>query len=227
MDIPDAMPTRKRLLLTFILAATVGLAQTAHADRSDRVMHVGFLNTSPLSNPRVASSRIGEELARFGYVEGRNLVIDVRHSGGDPQGLDAAAAELVKLKVDLIFAVTIPAAFAAQRATRNIPIVVWGAHGAMGSGLVDNLRRPGGNITGTETLAPEIDAKRMQLFKTLVPKLDRVSVVTDKVGQGVPLHLNYIRTAGEQLRVTLTSVLEVDRPADFARTLQPLEDPCP
>jgi putative ABC transport system substrate-binding protein len=206
-----------RLITCALVVLSTGKVVAA-AEPADRVVHVGYLSTGPM-NPRVSSGRIGDELAKLGYVEGRNLVIDVRHSGGDPQGLDAAAAELVKLKVDVIFAVTIPAAFAAQRATRDIPIVAWGAHGAVESGLVSNLRRPGGNLTGTETLAPEIDAKRLQLFKQLVPALDRISVVTDKIDQGVPQHLKYIGAAGQQLGVKVVAQLEVGRPVDFPAVL--------
>jgi putative tryptophan/tyrosine transport system substrate-binding protein len=204
-----------RRVLTALAAWAVLLAMaegTWAAEPPDQVVRVGYLSLNPRLS--VGAGRITDMLAKLGFVEGRNLVLEVRHASGNPALLAEAAAELVKLKVDVIYAVTSPAAFAAKNATRSIPIVVWAAHGAVETGLVPNLRRPGGNLTGTESLAAELDAKRIQLLKQIVPGLTRLAVLYDTADQGSPQHLQLIHAAGKPLGVTF-SVLEVRRPEDF------------
>jgi putative ABC transport system substrate-binding protein len=201
-------------LLALWLSSSVAMA----AGEPERVFHVGYLALYP-PLPNVGSGQIRQELAKLGYREGSNVVFDVRHASGNPDLLGAAAAELVKLRVDVIFASTIPSALAARKATDTVPIVAWGMHGAVASGLVTNLRRPGGNVTGTESLAPEIDAKRVQLFKQLIPALDRLAVVGDNLDQGVPEHLKYIQSAGKVLGITQSALLAVGRPEDFEAVL--------
>ena len=200
-------------LLAITLALLAAMRDASAIDAPAKVARVGYLAIgAPLSG--VGSSLIGQELAKLGYVEGKNLIIEVRHASGSPDRLPEAAAELVKLNVDVIFAATNPAAFAAQAATRKIPIVVWGAHGAVETGLVSSLRRPGGNLTGVESLAPEIDAKRLELLKQIVPGLARLAVFYDAGDQGSPLHMKAIEAAGQALGVAFTT-LEVRRPEDF------------
>jgi putative tryptophan/tyrosine transport system substrate-binding protein len=201
-------------MITALMLLAMLLVPAAKADDApNRVVRIGFLSQNPRL-PNVSSGRIDVELAKLGYVEGRNLVLEVRHAGGNPDRLAEAAAELVKLKVDVIYAVTSPAAFAAKNATRSIPIVVWAAHGAVETGLVPSLRRPGGNVTGTESLAPELDAKRIQLLKQIVPGLARLAVLYDTTDQGSAQHLKLIHAAGNELGVEFSS-LEVRRPEDF------------
>jgi putative tryptophan/tyrosine transport system substrate-binding protein len=185
------------------------------AEPPERVVRIGYLSLNPPLGPaRSGSARILPELARLGYVEGKNMVFEVRHAGGDPARLAEAAAELVKLKVDLIYAVTSPAAFAAKAATQSIPIVAWAAHAAVETGLVPSLRHPGGNLTGTESMAPELDGKRIQLLKQIVPGLTRLAVVYEPADQGSPQHLKNIQGAEKSLGLT-TSTLPVARPQDF------------
>ncbi|MEY4747834.1 MAG: hypothetical protein RIQ60_48 [Pseudomonadota bacterium] len=209
--------TRRRTLLCAAgLWAAPGARAQTHAGK---VWRLGLLTlTAPLS-PDVGSRAVTRALATLGYVEGRNLVVDVSHAGGDASQLDAAAAALVQRRPDVIMAVTVPASLAAKRATRDIPIVAWGTHGAVESGLVSNLRRPGGNVTGTETLAAELDAKRLQLFKLLVPRLERLAVVTDDIDQGVPQHLKYLQDAARSLGVRSVATIELGRPDNQDATL--------
>jgi putative ABC transport system substrate-binding protein len=203
-----------RLLVTaaLVLLALWPSAETLAADPPERVVRIGYLGVNPPLGS--GSARILPALAALGYVEGRNLVFDIRHAGGDPARLPEAAAELVKLKVDLIYAVTSPAAFAAKAATQTIPIVAWAAHAAVETGLVHSLRQPGGNLTGTESMAPELDAKRIQLLKQIVPGLTRLAVVYEPADQGSPQHLKNIQAAEKALGLT-TSTLPVARPQDF------------
>ena len=124
------------------------------------------------------------------------------------------AADLVRLKVDVIVAQTNAAAFAARDATRIIPIVVWASHGASDTGLVASLARPGGNITGLESLAPELDAKRVELLKEVLPHLAQLGMIYNAEDRGAPLHVKWTGAAASALGVT-TSRLEVRRAEDF------------
>jgi len=191
----------------FLVVAYALLAPVHNASAADtpvKVARVGFLGSGAARGG--TTSTIVQELQKFGYVEGKNLVVEYRQT--------EAAAELAMLNIDVIVAMTNPNAFAAQRATRAIPIVVWGAHGALETGLVSSLRRPGGNLTGTESLAPELDAKRMELLKQIVPALARVAVLYDAGDQGSPVHFKSTLAAGQTLGVAV-STLEVKRAEDF------------
>lgn len=202
-------PGAARVLLVSLLLSCAAAA----AEPPERVVRIGYLGLNP-PLPNVSSARLPQALARLGYIEGKNLVIEVRHAGGNPDRLAEAAAEMVKLQVDVIYAVTSPAAFAAKAATRTIPIVAWAAHGAVETGLVPSLRRPGGNLTGTESLAPELDAKRIQLLKQILPGLTRLAVLYDTNDQGSPQHLQTIHAAEKELGISVSS-LAVRRVDDF------------
>lgn len=154
----------------------------------------------------------------MGYVEGKTVSVVARYAGGDAQRLGELAVELVRLKPDVILAVANQAAFAARKVTRTIPILVWGAHGAADTGLVASLARPGGNVTGVESLAPELDAKRMELLKELVPSVRSAAAVYNAEDQGSAVHLKSMQTAGRALKIEVVP-LEVRRQEDFVPML--------
>ena len=209
--------------LAIALALLVSMRNAPAADAPAKVVRVGYLEFVAPGGPPML---IVQELGKLGYIEGKNLVMEYRHANGNPDRMPEAAAELVKLNVDVIYAVSNVPAFAAKSATRLIPIVAWGAHGAVETGLVSSLRRPGGNLTGVESLAPELDAKRVELLKQIVPGLARLAVVYDAGDQGSPPHLKSTQAAGRALGVAI-STLEMRRPEDFgpvfaAATAKPL-----
>jgi putative tryptophan/tyrosine transport system substrate-binding protein len=150
---------------------------------------------------------------------GKSYVVDVRAAQGHTELLPEMAAELVRSKVDVIVATNNLPAFAAKNASRSIPIVVWAAHDAVGTGLARSLARPGGNITGTESLAPQLDAKRMQLMAQLVPGLKHLAMLYNPDDQGSASHLVWVQRAGETLGLRI-SRLEVRRAADFDEVLR-------
>lgn len=130
-----------RVFALFALSLPAVVPCASAADAGPKVVRIGYLAQYPPLVPATGAALIVQELGNLGYVEGKNLIVEVRHGGGDLERLPEAAAELVKLNVDVIFAVTNPAAFAAQRATRKTPIVAWAMHGAVEVGLVPSLRR--------------------------------------------------------------------------------------
>ena len=202
---------------TVVLLLWSPLRDASAADSGAKVLRLGTFGLRPTFGGLPAPG-IRDELQKLGYVEGKNLVIEYRSTDGNPDRLTDAAAELVKLKVDILLAMGNAQAFAAKNVTRTIPIVVWGAHGALEIGLVSNLARPGGNLTGTESLAPEIDAKRVELLKQIVPGLTRLAVLYDAGDQGSPVHLKSTQIAGRALGVAI-STLEVRRDEDFGPVL--------
>jgi putative ABC transport system substrate-binding protein len=194
-----------RALGAILLLAIGGLPLVAAAQAPPRVVRIGMLvlNTTPIEEPVIAL------LKARGLVEGPGFVIERRRAEGHPERLPAMAAELVRLNVDVLVAYTNGPAFAARAATNRIPIVVWGAHDAVGTGLVASLARPGGNVTGVESLAPDLDAKRVQLLRELVPGLRRLGVLQNPTDLGTALHLRHTRDAAQPAGI---SVLPVELP---------------
>ena len=118
-----------------------------------------------------------QELSKLGWIEGKNITIEYRFAEQKPERLPELAADLVRLKVDLIVVTGAPAALAAKRATTTIPIVMTSAGDPVGAGLVASLARPGGNVTGLSSLSPELNTKRLEILKDAVPKLARVGLL--------------------------------------------------
>ena len=159
------------LLVTFV-AVNVSVAQ---AQQPTKIPRIGYLGGSAASNlARREAFRQG--LRELGYVEGKNIVIEWRYSEGQPDRERAHAAELVRLKVDVIVTVGSNPTRAAKQATSTIPIVMAQDPDPVGNGFVASLARPGGNITGLSNLGPELSGKRLELLKEVVPRLTRVAV---------------------------------------------------
>jgi putative ABC transport system substrate-binding protein len=142
-------------------------------------------------------------LRELGYVEGRNLTIEYRWAAGKEERLPELAAELVRLKVDIIVASATPTIVAAKRATSTIPIVMAAVGDPVGSGLVASLARPGGNVTGLTLMSTELAGKRLQLVRELLPKATRVAVLAYRGPSGTLLFLEQMRAAAQQTGVQL------------------------
>jgi len=161
----------------------LALCLTAQAQQPQKVPRIGYLSSV---SPSVISDRteaFRRGLRELGYVEGKNIVIEWRYGEGNEDRLPAVAAELVRLKVDLIVTVGAPGTRSAKKATNMIPIVMAQDTDPVGNGFVASLARPGGNITGLATLAPEISGKQLELLKEIVPKLSRVAVLGLRLGR--------------------------------------------
>ena len=182
-----------------------------------KVARIGYLGVDlAADDPRTRKAFL-QGLRDLGYVEGRNVLIEYRDAKGKPERFPALAAELVALKVDVIVTGGTPAAQAAKQATTTIPIVMATAADAVGSGLVASLVRPGGNITGTSWLGPELVGKRLQLLKEVVPRITRVAVLWHPGAQGertLKEMLEETEVAGRALGVRL-QFLEARSPNDF------------
>jgi putative ABC transport system substrate-binding protein len=161
------------------LATVAGLLAAplaAEAQQAATVPRIGYLATNLAGSPHVTEAFL-QGLRDLGYVEGRNVVIEYRDAEGKFERLPALAAELVALKVDVIVVGATPQALAARQATRTLPIVFAAAGDPVGSGLVTSLARPGGNVTGSSVLAPELIGKCLEQLTQAVPGISRVAVL--------------------------------------------------
>jgi putative ABC transport system substrate-binding protein len=211
------MMDRRRFLLTSVAAAFAAPLAT-EAQQAGKVYRIGFIGNSPL-NTSAVSSRFHEAfrqgLRERGWVEGRNTVIEWRFAEGRIERLPDLAAELVRLKVDLIVTTAGgPAARAAKQATTTIPIVAVAISDPVGQGLVASLARPGGNVTGLATLYPELAVKRLGLLKETLPGVSRVAVLWNAANPGNVIILRGVQAAARTLGVTL-QLREVRGPDDF------------
>ena len=184
------------------------------AQQPTKVPRIGYLTaTSPSANSaRIEAFRQG--LRELGYVEGKNIVIEWRSAEGKLDRLPALAAELVRLKVDVIVTAGPAATRAAKEATATIPIVMTQDTDPVGNGFVASLARPGGNITGLSTLAPEISGKQLELLKEIVPRLSRVAVFGTSTSPGNAQALKEMELAAGAFGVKL-QYLDVLGPKDI------------
>jgi putative tryptophan/tyrosine transport system substrate-binding protein len=198
-------------LLAVMLLAVIHLAD---AQQPAKVPRIGFLITSSPSAmaPRMDAFRQG--LRELGYVEGKTILIEQRHAEGKLDRLPELAAELVRLNVDVIVTSGPTATRPAKGATSSIPIVMTFDDDPVGSGFVSSLARPGGNITGLSTLAPEISGKQLELLKEITPKLSRVAVIGTSTRQGTAQNLKELELAAGVIAVKLQYV-DIQDPKDI------------
>jgi putative ABC transport system substrate-binding protein len=205
--------------LGLLITLTLGVLLTslaADAQQPVKVPRIGFLANSPPSLAPRGYEAFWQGLRELGYVDGQNIAIEYRFAGGHFERFPNFAAELVRLKVDVIVAVVSPAAQAAQAATKTIPIVTVTHADPVGSGLVASLARPGANITGLTSVVIELIAKQLELLKEAVPKVSRVAVISNPANQLVPLQL---READSDARVwgVELQILEARGPNELDR----------
>jgi len=180
---------------------------------AEKIFRIGVLSPG-CHPPSAALDLFLQGLRDRGYVEGQNLAIEWRYSEGKAERFADLAADLVRLQVDVIVAMSTPAALAAQRATQTIPIIMVYVADPVGTGLVASLARPGGNLTGVSDMATDLSAKRLELLKEAVPTLSRMAVLWNAADPGMVLRFREIEAAARVLGVTLQS-LEVREPQDF------------
>lgn len=176
----NALPRRQLAFAALALSAGFLCCRraAAQAKADGRAARIGVLVTSdrPTTPDSPLVAFLGE-LARGGWIEGRNLMVDWRYADGSLERLDVLAAELVALKPDVVFAGTQPAALAAKKATATIPIVFGHAPDPVEAGLIDSLVRPGGNVTGFASLNSELVVKRLEFLREALPACKRVAVL--------------------------------------------------
>jgi len=205
---------KKKITVLTLCAMLFALCSSAHAQQPKKVPRIGYLsNTSPSADSaRYEAFRQG--LRELGYVAGKNVVIEYRYTEGKSDRLPALAAELVRLRVDVVVTGGGATTRAAKEATTTIPIVFAQDGDPVASGFVASLARPGGNITGLSNFAPELNGKRLELLKEIVPKLSRVAVLGTSTVPGHARFLKETEPAAGALRLQL-QFLDVRAPKDI------------
>ena len=200
-------------------AALLAVPLAAKAQQAGKVPRLGYLSALSGSDPQLQRSldEFRQRLHELGYVEGQSLAIEYRWAEGKIERLPDLAAELVRLKVDVIVASGgLPVAQAAQRATKAIPIIMTGPADPVATGLVASLARPGGNITGLAIISHELVGKELELLREVVPKVSRVAVLWNPTNPGNTLQLRGAEAAAQVLGVRLQP-LEVRGPGEIDR----------
>ena len=197
----------KSIVIWLLVTAIVISGPIANAQQSGKIFRIGYLDSSSAVGSAVLVKALLQELRKLGWVEGTNLTIEYRFAEGKNDRLPELAADLVRLKVDLIVATGAPIAVAAKGATRTIPIVMVTNSDPVAVGLVASLAKPGANVTGFSSLATELNTKRLEILKDTVPKLVRVGLLLTP-GAGIigDLQLKEVRAAAIALKVKLEEI---------------------
>ena len=198
----------KRATSPAILVAVMLLAVAviAEAQQPKKVPRIGYLAPGSRSSESMRIEVFSQALQGLGYVERKSIVIEYRFADGKFERLPELAAELVRLKVDVLIAISTNGALAAKRATSTIPIFFIGVAGPIEAGLVESLARPGGNITGLTNIASVLSGKRLEVLKETVPKLSRVAVLWDPQNPGSSLQWKESEIAARELSLQIYSM---------------------
>src|SRR5215831_5624382 len=204
----------RREFITLIGGATAW-PFAAHAQQARKIYRVGLLvSGAPMGATDKRRQTLLSALAAHGFVDGQNLVFVQRSADARPERLDGLAAELKAANVDVIVTFGYPAALAAKKSTRDIPIVISAAGDPVATGLVDGVARPGGNITGVTELSTELSAKRLEILRDAVPALARVAMLWNADDLGMTLRYRAAEDAARLLGIKVQT-LGVREPDDF------------
>lgn len=196
-----------------VIAAMLGAPLHAQVEPG-KMARVGVLASSSETNFGASVKAFREALRDAGWVEGRNLTLDVRYGDEEYARLPELAADLVRLKVDVIASMGTPATLAAKRATKTIPIVMESLSDVVSIGVVSNLTRPGGNISGVSGFAPQLTGKRLELIREIFPRAQRIAVLLNQANPITVPILRVTESAAKQLGMKLL-VHDVRKPAEL------------
>jgi len=197
----------KKIILLALCSLLLAPCSAVDAQQAEKTFRIGFLDNSTAAGSASLLESFRQELRKLGWIEGKSITIEYRFAEQRNERLAELAADLVRLKVDLILVTGIPLALAAKKATSSIPIVMTSVTDPVGAGLIASPARPGGNVTGNASLAPELNTKRLEVLKDAVPKLSRVGLLRlsgDSIGQD--LQLKDLRPAALALKVQLEEI---------------------
>src|SRR5215813_8615279 len=165
---------KKRITVLTLCAVLFGFCGSINAQQAGKIFRVGYLDVSTASGSTVLLDAFRQELSKLGWIEAKNITIEYRFAEQKQERLPELAADLVRLKVDVLVATGGGPALAAKEVSTTVPIVMTAASDAIASGLIASLARPGGNVTGLSALTPELNTKRLEVLKDAIPKLNRV-----------------------------------------------------
>jgi putative tryptophan/tyrosine transport system substrate-binding protein len=213
---------RRREFITFLggaaAASSIACPLAAYAQQAGRIPRVGFMGNSTAALEANLVGPFRDGLREFGYEEGRNIAIEYRWAEGHYERFPALVAELIAQKVDVMVTAGTPATLAVKAATTSVPLVMVAVGDPVGTGIVASLGRPGGNITGLSSIAPELEGKRLELLRELIPNLSHIAVLWNPINPFHVTSLKQVRDAAALLRMRVQSV-EVRASEDIDRAL--------
>ena len=198
-------------LLATVFLVTVPLAE---AQQPGKIARIGYVSSTGTATSDASFAALRQGLRDLGHIEGKNILFEYRGAEGEADRIPGLVAELVQLKVDLLFCPNLPAIDAAKRATKTIPIVMVSNVDPVELGIVESFARPGGNITGMTLQSLELSGKRLELLKEIFPKLKRVGLVWNLEDKAMNLITKQVQSVAPPLGVTLQP-FGVRDPSDF------------
>jgi putative tryptophan/tyrosine transport system substrate-binding protein len=189
------------------------------AARAQSAYRIGVLETTSAALNAANFDALRQGLRQHGYIEGQNLVIEYRSADGRAERFPDLAAELVRLNVDLIVTRGTPAIFAAKNATKTIPVVMAASGDPLGAGVVAGLARPSGNVTGLSAFVTELQAKRLELLREMVPRINRIAALLNMSIPAEPPQWEETKAAARTLAIE-PQLLDVRKPEDLGRAFE-------
>ena len=204
----ERKPVRNKFLVFVLTALFLAAVNPTHAQQPTKILRIGYLDSSIASGSAVLVAAFRQELSKLGWIEEKNFTIE--YGFGESKGSERVpelAADLVRLKVDLIVVSGLTMALAAKKATTTIPIVMATSADPVGAGLIASLARPGGNVTGLSSLPDELGTKRLEILKDAVPKLSRVGLLRPPGASTITdFQLKELRPAAVALKLKLEEI---------------------
>jgi putative ABC transport system substrate-binding protein len=197
---------RRRDFLTLLGGAVAAASLAAAAQEARKVPHIGFLGNSTATLEANLLAPFREALRDLGYVEGRNIVIEYRWAEGNYERFPSLITELIALKVDVIVTAGTPASLAVKKATNSIPLVMVAVGDPVGTGLVASLARPGGNTTGLTSVSPDLEGKRLELLREVIPGISHIAVLWNSVSPSQVIQEKEVQAAAQVLRMKVLSL---------------------
>lgn len=212
--------TRRKLLIA-LGAGLIGAPFGTRAQPAGKMFQVGYVGNSTPSVEAALVEAFRQGLRERGYAEGKNIVVHYRWAEGRIDRMPDIVADLIRLRVDVLVMAGTPAVIAAKQATTSIPIVMAAIGDAVATGIVPNLARPGGNVTGLSTLYPDLEGKRLEILRELVPRLQRLALLTNPANPFTQVILKATQAAAAKLRMPVQT-FEVSAADQFERVFAAL-----
>ena len=212
---PGTKQMIKQILTRLLLTLFLPTLSFAEAQQSMKAPRVGLLLQGTSTSLMTRLEAFQQGLRERGYVEGKNIALEQRFDDDREERLPALAADLIRLRVDIIVAAATPAVKAAKQATATIPIIIVHSADPVALGLVTSLARPGGNVTGLSSASPDYSGKQLELLKEAVPKLSRIAILWNAANPGTAIAFREMQDAVRVLKLSVQS-LEVRRSEDLA-----------
>jgi putative tryptophan/tyrosine transport system substrate-binding protein len=213
---------RRREFITLLGGAAAVWPLAARAQQPGKVPTIGFLGANAPTAQMQWTAAFVQRLRELGWTEGRNISIEYRWAEGRAERYTEIAAKFVRLKVDVMFTYSTPAVLAAKQATSVIPIVFATASDPVGAGLVANLARPGGNVTGLSNQTGDLAAKRVELLREVVPRLARLAILVNMANPGAVDEMRQAQAAARTLEL-MVDVIEIRRAEDIGSAFEGLK----